>query len=86
MSWEVCGTLYTYNDSGVYDGDSGEIFFGNFNTFPAAFDEFCKMVKDPECNRVWIRVFEDEEDNEGEIMTAYSNEWGDPIFNEDGIF
>ena len=86
MSWEVCGCLYTYDDRGQEDGNTGEILFGSFNSFPTAFEAFCEKVKDPECNRVWIKVFEDEEDNEGEIMTAYSNEWGDPIFNEDGIF
>lgn len=85
MNWEVCGCLYTYDDEGFVNGDTGERFFGNFNSFPAAFETFCKKVNDPECNRVWIRVFKDEYDNTGELMTAYSCEWDDNIFNEDGI-
>lgn len=85
MNWDVCGCLYTYDDERDITGRTDEIFFGNFNSFPAAFEAFCEKVKDPECTRVWIRVFKDKDDNVGELMTAYSNEWEDAIFNEDGI-
>jgi len=84
MSWELCGCMYTYDDEGVYEGVSGEIFLGSYSNFNDAFKAFSKSIDNPEWPRLWVKVFKDENDP-GEIIVAYSNIWGDEIFNEDGI-
>ena len=85
MRWELHGCMYTYDDDGIYQGISCELFCGRYNNFNDAFKEFSKVMNDSEWPRLWIKVYTDEEDITGEIIIAYSNIWGDEIFNENGI-
>ena len=84
MSWELCGSMYIYDNDGIYEGVSGEIFLGSYNNFNDAFKAFSKKIDDSEWPRLWVKVFKDETDT-GEIIVAYSKIWGDGIFNENGI-
>lgn len=86
MHWELYGCWYTYDDGGVYEGISGETFLGSYDNFDAAFKAFSENMSNFDLPRLWVKVYRDNDENDcGEILLAYSNIWGDKIFNEDGI-
>lgn len=83
MSWELQGCAYQYDENGVYREISAPFFLGRYNNFDNAFKAFSNAMNNSEYPRLWVRVFKDEEDSHGEIIVAYSNIWGDDLFNDD---
>jgi hypothetical protein len=81
MFWQVHWNVYMPVD-GVEDWNGqidDEEKIAVCNDYETAFDRFMMVTCDNNLARCWVTVHKNKDDNEGNVMLAYSNRWEDKI-------
>ena len=78
MYWVVYWQNYLYDENGVIIETKYEVECSNqFDEFGSAFGHFVLACGDKRTARVYVKVYCEECDKNGDIVCAYSNKWND---------
>ena len=76
--WKVFKQFYLYDDDGAILGINHEVnCSGRFDEFGSAFGNFVLACGNESTARVYVKVYCDDSDTEGDIVCACSMEWND---------
>lgn len=85
MFWRLFTQEYLTDEDGCIDGISANTEYEEFDDFRQALFHFNLAVMEEKNARVWIKVYCNELDMQGDMMVAYSIQWHDDLFNESVI-